>query len=68
VTFCGKNSLEIFIGNCWTMLLMTTLSNHNIETVSKSLAYFVSNALFAMVLIYANKAIQTLIKKHTRTH
>lgn len=68
VTFCGKYSLEIFIGNCWTMLLMTTLSNHNIETVSKSLAYFVSNALFAMVLIYANKAIQTLIKKHTRTH
>ena len=68
VTFCGKYSLEIFIGNCWTMLLMTTLSSHNIDTVSKSLSYFVSNALFAMVLIYANKAIQTLIKKHTRTH
>lgn len=68
VTFCGKYSLEIFIGNCWTMLLMTTLSSHNIDTVSKSLSYFVSNALFSMVLIYANKAIQTLIKKHTRTH
>ena len=67
VTFCGKYSLEIFIGNCWTMLLMTTLSSHNIDTVSKSLSYFVSNALFAMVLIYANKAIQALITKHTRT-
>ncbi len=67
VSFCGKYSLEIFIGNCWTMLLMTTLSSNNIDTVSKSLSYFVSNALFAMVLIYANKKIQTFVKKHTRT-
>lgn len=63
VSFCGKYSLEIFIGNCWTMLLMTTLSNNDIGTVIKSLSYFVSNALFAMVLIYANKIIQALIKR-----
>lgn len=67
VIFCGKYSLEIFIGNCWTMLLMTTLSSHHIDTVSKSLVYFLSNALFATALIFANKIIQAMIKKHTRT-
>lgn len=67
ISVSGKYSLEIFIGNCWTMLLMTTLTSNNIDTIWKSLSYFVSNALFAIVLIYANKTIQALVRKRIRT-
>lgn len=60
VSFCGNHSLECFIGNCWTMLLMTSLNSHETDAVWKSIVYFLSNALFAMVLISANKRIRTL--------
>lgn len=57
VSFCGKHSLEIFIANCWTMLLMAAI-NDITGSIYKSIAYFVSNALFALALIYINKLIQ----------
>lgn len=64
IAFCGKYSLEIFIGNCWTMLLMNVLSNINcMNAAYESTIYFISNALFAVVLIYINKLFSQL---HTK--
>lgn len=57
ISFCGKHSLEIFIANCWTMLLMSVLSDMITDGVPKSILYFISNALFALALIYINKLI-----------
>lgn len=62
VSFCGKHSLEIFIANCWTMLLMSTI-NIITGSISRSIMYFVSNAIFALVLIYINNLIQQAYAK-----
>ena len=62
LAFCGKHSLEIFIANCWTMLLMSTIDNCA-GSIVKSIAYFISNALFALALIYINKLIT---QQHTK--
>ena len=63
VSFCGKHSLEIFIANCWTMLLMSAINSFT-GSICKSIAYFISNVLFALALIYINKLIT---QSHTKS-
>lgn len=51
ITVCGRYSLEIFIGNCWTMLLMDSFDENNLI---KIVFYFLSNTFFAIILIFIN--------------
>lgn len=55
IRFIGRHSLEFFIGNCWTMLLMNEVSHMN--SVEKIVIYIVSNVVFALVLIPMNKQV-----------
>ncbi|WP_157257573.1 acyltransferase family protein [Dysgonomonas macrotermitis] len=55
IILCGQYSLEIFIANCWTMLLMGIV---RIDPLSSCIIYFLSNVVFALVLIAINKNIQ----------
>lgn len=57
IVLCGQYSLEIFIANCWTMLLMGLL---HLDLLSSSIVYFISNAVFAFVLIVINKQLHRL--------
>ena len=66
VSFFGKYSLEIFIANCWTMLLMSAI-NDITGSIGTSIAYFISNALLALALIYINKLIQQPHANHRST-
>lgn len=52
IVLCGQYSLEIFIANCWTMLLMGLIELTPLYSVS---IYFLSNTLFSIVLIVLNK-------------
>ncbi len=61
ISLFGKYSLEIYIGNCWTMLVMDLC---DLDTGNKVILYFISNAIFAIVLIYINKGISSIFR-HT---
>lgn len=62
INLCGQYSLEIFIANCWTMLLMGIL---HLDPLSSCIIYFISNTIFAFTLIILNRKIHQLInKKH----
>ncbi len=55
IQLCGIYSLEIFIANCWTMLIMQYVAFHNIYT--KLITYFISQLLFTIVLVLLNKKL-----------
>lgn len=57
IKLCGKYSIEIFIGNCWTMLLM---SHVTFTSIMGGAIYFLSNAIFAFFLVFVNKYITDL--------
>lgn len=59
ISLCGKYSLEIFIANCWTMLLMQYTTYGNIY--SQCVVYFVSNIIFAIILVYINRILTKLV-------
>lgn len=58
ITLCGQYSLEIFIANCWVMLLMQYC---NMGTIFKMLLYFVCNSIFAFLLYFINRRISTFL-------
>lgn len=52
IVLCGQYSLEIFIANCWTMLLMGMIQ---VDSLSSCIVYFISNVIFTFMLIIINK-------------
>lgn len=62
INLCGKYSLEIFIANCWTMLIMN-YGNCIVNPYLQVLVYFVSNTIMAIVLVYINKFFTNCLSK-----
>ncbi len=54
--FFGKHSLEFFIGNCWTMLLMNETTSID-GFYSLMAIYLSSNAIFGLCLIPVNNLL-----------
>lgn len=55
ICFVGRHSLEFFVGNCWTMLLMNEITHFT--SSEKTIIYFISNLFFAFVLIPFNQGV-----------
>lgn len=55
IAFFGQYSLEIFVANCWTMLLMGVI---HFNPIISCVIYFLSNTVFAILLIFINKRLQ----------
>jgi len=67
ISIFGKYSLEFFIGNCWTMLLIPLLNDFNKPfhncTIYTSIIYLLSNIVFTWMLIQVNTYIQNNLLK-----
>lgn len=53
--FIGKHSLEFFIGNCWTMLLMNEIITEKVYGLMT--IYILSNTIFGLCLIPVNNML-----------
>ena len=60
IDFVGRHSLEFFIGNCWTMLLMNEVTQLTIA--EKVTVYLLSNLVFALVLVPINHIMLSIFK------
>ena len=60
INFVGRHSLEFFIGNCWTMLLMNEVSQMPVK--EKVIVYLLSNVVFALALIPINHIALSIFK------
>ncbi len=58
LSYIGEHSLEIFIANCWAMLLMETIK---VSTYYSLVVYFILNVLLAIILISLNNRLTHVI-------